>query len=46
MIIGKNGRHYVGDDRVEGEDPLAPYGPMPPATCAAPPPSATVPISW
>jgi hypothetical protein len=26
VIIGKNGRHYLSDDRVEGEDPLLPYG--------------------
>ena len=27
VIIGKNGRHYISDDRVDGEDPLLPYGP-------------------
>ncbi len=27
VIIGENGRHYLSDDRVEGEDPLLPYGP-------------------
>jgi uncharacterized membrane protein YvlD (DUF360 family) len=27
VIIGKQGRHYLSDDRVEGEDPLLVYGP-------------------
>jgi uncharacterized membrane protein YvlD (DUF360 family) len=27
VIIGKNGRHYLSDDHVVGEDPLLPYGP-------------------
>ncbi len=27
VIIGKGGRHYLGDDRVVGDDPLLPYGP-------------------
>jgi uncharacterized membrane protein YvlD (DUF360 family) len=27
VAIGKHGRHYVADGRVEGEDPLAPFGP-------------------
>ena len=27
VAIGEKGRYYLADDRVEGEDPLAPYGP-------------------
>jgi hypothetical protein len=27
MILGKNGIHFLTDDKVEGEDPLAIYGP-------------------
>jgi hypothetical protein len=27
LAIGKRGTHYLDADRVEGEDPLAPYGP-------------------
>jgi uncharacterized membrane protein YvlD (DUF360 family) len=27
VVIGKSGRHFVADGRVEGEDPLAPFGP-------------------
>ena len=27
VAIGENGRRYLTDDRIEGEDPLAPYGP-------------------
>ncbi|HMJ79502.1 MAG TPA: phage holin family protein [Candidatus Dormibacteraeota bacterium] len=26
LCVGKKGIHYLDDDRVEGEDPLAPYG--------------------
>jgi uncharacterized membrane protein YvlD (DUF360 family) len=27
MVLGKNGIHFLSDDKVEGEDPLKPYGP-------------------
>ncbi len=27
VVIGKNGFYYLGDDRIEGENPLANYGP-------------------
>jgi hypothetical protein len=27
LAIGKRGTHFLDDGRVEGEDPLAPYGP-------------------
>jgi uncharacterized membrane protein YvlD (DUF360 family) len=27
MVIGKNGFHYLDDDKVDGEDPLLPFGP-------------------
>jgi len=27
MVIGKNGIHYLEDGKVEGEDPLLPFGP-------------------
>lgn len=27
LVLGRDGIHYLEDDRVEGEDPLAPYGP-------------------
>jgi uncharacterized membrane protein YvlD (DUF360 family) len=27
VIIGEQGRHYLSDDRVEGDDPLVVYGP-------------------
>jgi uncharacterized membrane protein YvlD (DUF360 family) len=27
VVIGKRGRNYVAEGRVEGEDPLAPFGP-------------------
>ena len=27
VVIGEKGRHYLSDDRVEGEDPLTVYGP-------------------
>ena len=27
LVIGKNGVHYLDDGKVEGEDPLAVYGP-------------------
>ena len=27
VVIGKAGRHYLADGRVEGEDPLEPFGP-------------------
>ena len=27
VVLGPSGRRYLGDDRVEGADPLAPYGP-------------------
>lgn len=27
LAIGSGGTHYLADDRVEGEDPLAPFGP-------------------
>jgi hypothetical protein len=27
VVIGKEGRNYVAEGRVEGEDPLAPFGP-------------------
>jgi hypothetical protein len=26
VVIGKSGTHYLDEDRVEGEDPLAPFG--------------------
>ncbi|MBJ7348318.1 MAG: phage holin family protein, partial [Thermoleophilaceae bacterium] len=26
IVIGKNGRHFLADGRVEGEDPLTPFG--------------------
>lgn len=29
VVIGRCGRHYLDDGRVEGEDPLAVYGPAP-----------------
>jgi len=27
LVLGENGIHHLADGRVEGEDPLAPYGP-------------------
>jgi uncharacterized membrane protein YvlD (DUF360 family) len=27
VVLGPRGTHYLDDDRVEGEDPLAPFGP-------------------
>ncbi len=27
VAIGENGRYYLSDDRIEGENPLEPYGP-------------------
>jgi hypothetical protein len=27
VVIGKNGRYYLKDDRIEGENPLAFFGP-------------------
>ncbi len=26
VVIGKNGRHFLDDGRIEGDDPLAPFG--------------------
>jgi uncharacterized membrane protein YvlD (DUF360 family) len=31
VALGARGAHYLDEDRVEGEDPLAPYGPNAPA---------------
>ena len=30
VVVGKAGIHFLSDDRVEGEDPLAPYGDLAP----------------
>jgi uncharacterized membrane protein YvlD (DUF360 family) len=27
VVVGAHGRHYLDEDRVEGQDPLAPFGP-------------------
>jgi uncharacterized membrane protein YvlD (DUF360 family) len=27
VVLGANGIHYLGSDQIEGEDPLAPFGP-------------------
>ena len=31
VVLGATGTHYLGDGRVEGDDPLAPFGPNAPA---------------
>ena len=30
LALGANGRHYLADDRIEGDDPLAPFSPTAP----------------
>ena len=39
------GTHHLDEERVEGEDPLAPFGPNAAPTCAAPTGSRTAP-TW
>jgi uncharacterized membrane protein YvlD (DUF360 family) len=45
VVIGGGGIRYLSDDRVEGEDPLAPSDRTPLATCAAPTRSPAHPTS-
>ena len=39
------GVHHLDEDAIEGDEPLAPFGPTPPRTCAVPTGSRTVPTS-